>query len=128
MGSAARRCAARRWMDELEWTHAPLLRAAGALSLLAAYGLLVTLRIAFAGGTCGIYPSSHAYMADITTQEKRTAGMSLIGIAMGVGTIAGPGLVAVVSGWGLAFPFYAVAALAVPAALRGNLGWLAQPQ
>ena len=91
------------------------LRLAGALSLLAAYGLLVTLRIAFAGGTCGIYPSSHAYMADITSRQERTAGMSLIGIAMGVGTIAGPGLVAVVSGWGLALPFYAVAVLAIPA-------------
>lgn len=91
------------------------LRLSGALSLLAAYGLLVALRIAFAGGSCGIYPSSQAYMADITTPENRTAGMSLIGIAMGVGMIAGPGMAAVVSGWGLALPFFAVATLSVPA-------------
>ena len=91
------------------------LRLAGALSMLAAYGLLVVLRVLFAGGICGIFPASQAYMADITSLEKRTAGMSLIGIAMGVGMITGPGIAAAFSGFSLVLPFYAVAALAIPA-------------
>ena len=97
------------------------LRLAGALSMVAAYGLLVALRVLFAGGICGIFPASQAYMADITSLEERMAGMSLIGIAMGVGMIAGPGIAAAFSGFGLALPFYAVAALAIPAGVLAYL-------
>ncbi len=91
------------------------LRLAGLLSMIAAYALLVLLRVLFAAGICGIFPSSQAYMADVTSIEERTAGMSLIGIAMGVGSIAGPGIAAAFSSFSLVLPFYAVAALALPA-------------
>lgn len=93
------------------------MRLSDAIPMLTAYGLLIGLRICFAVGICGIFPASQAYMADITTLEQRTAGMSLIGIAMGVGMISGPGLAAAFSGFGLTLPFYAVAALSIPAGL-----------
>ena len=91
------------------------LRLAGLLPMVTTYALLVLLRVLFAGGICGIFPSSQAYMADVTTLEERTAGMSLIGIAMGVGSIAGPGIAAAFSSISLVLPFYAVATLALPA-------------
>jgi len=104
------------------------LRLAGTLSLLITYILLVLMRVLFAGGISGIFPCSQAYMADITKPEDRTAALSLIGIAMGVGMIMGPGVAAAFSGFGLILPFYAVAALALPAVLLASAYILEQPR
>lgn len=91
------------------------LRLAGALSLTMTYALLVLFRIMFASGISGVFPAAQAYMADITSLERRTSGMALVGIAMGTGMIAGPAVAAGFAGFGLVLPFYAVAMLAIPA-------------
>ena len=104
------------------------LRLAGLLPLLAAYVLLILLRLLFAAGICGVFPASQAYMADITTLEDRTAGMALIGIAMGLGMIAGPAFAAAFSSFGLALPFYAVALLAIPVGLMASAYLVEQPR
>ena len=104
------------------------MRLSDAIPMLTAYGLLVGLRIVFAVGICGIFPASQAYMADLTSLDQRTAGMSLIGIAMGVGMISGPALAAGFSGFGLTLPFYVVAGIAVPAGLMVMAFVVEQPR
>ncbi|HZG85456.1 MFS transporter [Paenibacillus sp.] len=54
-----------------------------------------------------------AYVADITTPEKRTRAMGLVGMSIGLGFIFGPGIGGLLSGFGLATPFFAAAALAL---------------
>ena len=85
------------------------------VSLMAGYGLLLFFRCLFTAGISGIFPSSQAYMADITTPKERTSGMALVGMSTGLGMIAGPGLAAVFAEYGMIIPFYAVAALSVVA-------------
>lgn len=101
------------------------LRLKDAIGLDAAYGWLVALRVLFAVFVSGVFPASQAYMADITPLQKRTAGMSQIGIAMGLGMISGPAIAAAFSGIGLIVPFYAVAFLALPVAAM-VVRWIAE--
>lgn len=85
------------------------------LPLLVGYALLMLFRCTFTGGISGIFPSSQAYMADITSPQERTSGMALVGVSTGLGMIAGPGLAAAVAEYGMIIPFYAVAGLSVVA-------------
>jgi DHA1 family multidrug resistance protein-like MFS transporter len=52
-----------------------------------------------------------AYVADITTEENRTKGMGLVGMAIGLGFIFGPPIGGVLSTVSLATPFFAASAL-----------------
>lgn len=52
-----------------------------------------------------------AYVADITTEENRTKGMGLVGMAIGLGFIFGPPLGGVLSLISLQAPFYAASFL-----------------
>lgn len=81
------------------------------------YILLLLCRCTFTLGIGGMFPSSQAYMADITEPHERTAGMSLVGMASGLGSILGPGLAAFFAGFGILIPYYAVAGLAVVAGM-----------
>ncbi len=83
------------------------------LSAMTAFGLLMFFRCAFTAGISGMFPSSQAYMADITTPAERTSGMALVGMSTGLGMIAGPGLAAVFAEFGMVIPFYVAAGLSV---------------
>jgi DHA1 family multidrug resistance protein-like MFS transporter len=52
-----------------------------------------------------------AYVADITTEENRTKGMGLVGMAIGLGFIFGPPIGGVLSTVSLATPFFAASVL-----------------
>lgn len=54
---------------------------------------------------------AQAYIADITTPQNRARGMGLFGAAFGVGFAVGPWLGGELSGYGLAAPIWAAAAL-----------------
>ncbi|MCI3921481.1 MFS transporter [Paenibacillus sp. TRM 82003] len=54
-----------------------------------------------------------AYVADITTEEKRTRAMGLVGMSIGLGFIFGPGIGGLLSVYGNEVPFFAAAALAL---------------
>lgn len=54
-----------------------------------------------------------AYVADITTDEQRTRGMGLVGMAIGFGFIIGPGLGGLLSVFGDRMPFIVSSALAL---------------
>lgn len=80
-------------------------------------GLLVVLLIA-ARGLIGLFipavPSSaQAYMADITDEKGRSAGMALIGAANGMGLVLGPAIAGGFALIGLMWPLYIGALLPV---------------
>jgi DHA1 family tetracycline resistance protein-like MFS transporter len=76
-----------------------------------ALGLIILSRIL--AGTCGgNITVAQAYVADITPPEKRSKMMGIIGMAIGLGFVFGPGIGAVsLSGIGLAGPGWIAAAL-----------------
>jgi MFS transporter, DHA1 family, tetracycline resistance protein len=53
---------------------------------------------AFAGACAGNIAAAQAYVADVTTPEKRARGMGMIGAAFGFGFIVGPVLGGVIAG------------------------------
>jgi DHA1 family tetracycline resistance protein-like MFS transporter len=58
------------------------------------------------------FTTATAYIADISTPEKRAQNFGLIGVAFGVGFIIGPVIGGVLGQFGSRFPFFAAAALA----------------
>ena len=87
--------------------------------------LLIALRLAYGVVVGGINPAAQAYIADTTDEKSRSAGMALVAMSGGLGTILGPafgGLLTVVSP---VFPMYAAAGLA---ALAGIWAYTALPE
>lgn len=91
------------------------------------YGVATQLWMLFAaralGGllSAGIYPSSLAYIADVTEHRERARIMGLLGAASNLGMIFGPSIAGLLAVWGLAVPFFVTA---VSAAAFGVLGYL----
>lgn len=95
--------------------------AAGLLSAVAVYPLLIVSRCVFALIGSGTGPASQAYIADRTTTTDRAAGLALVSAAMGFGETIGPALGAALATLGLVAPIYFTAALAVASA--GVIWW-----
>ncbi len=64
-----------------------------------------------AGVTGANIAAASAYIADVSPPEKRAQSFGLIGVAFGLGFIAGPALGGLLGQAGLRLPFYAAAAL-----------------
>lgn len=58
-------------------------------------------------------PTAMAYISDSTTREERGGGMGIIGAAMGLGMVLGPGLGGWLADRSLALPFFLAAALSL---------------
>ncbi|GEC89300.1 MULTISPECIES: MFS transporter [Brevibacillus] len=91
------------------------------LSQLIGGGLLVLLLI-MARGLIGMFipavPSAaQAYMADVTDEKGRAAGMALIGAANGMGLVLGPAIAGAFALIGLIWPLYIGALLPIVALL-----------
>jgi MFS transporter, DHA1 family, multidrug resistance protein len=56
-------------------------------------------------------PTAMAYIGDSTTDEERGGGMGIMGAAMGVGMVIGPGLGGWLAEYSLQLPFYVAAVL-----------------
>lgn len=70
--------------------------------------------------------TAQAYIADVTTPEKRAAGMGLIGVAFGLGFILGPTFGGILSHrFGVTVPFLFVAVLALA---NAGLAWWMLPE
>ncbi|MCP8968610.1 MFS transporter [Ectobacillus sp. SYSU M60031] len=65
-------------------------------------------------------PAMMAYVADITTEEGRGKGMGLLGAAMSLGFVIGPGIGGLLAGIALRMPFY-VSAGAGALAMIGSI-------
>ncbi|OIR00714.1 tetracycline resistance protein, class C [mine drainage metagenome] len=70
-----------------------------------------------AGITGGSFTTAAAYIADVSTPEKRAQNFGMIGAAFGIGFIIGPVLGGLLGHYGFRVPFFAAAALAL-------LNWL----
>jgi len=90
------------------------------------FGAAPNLAVLFAARVlCGILtaasiPTSQAYIADITTPEKRASGMALLGAAFGLGFAFGPWI----GGYLSQFSVFGQPALATPAYFAGGLALL----
>ena len=81
-------------------------------------GFAQSLWVLFAGrilaGAAGsTHVTAKAYIADITTPEKRAASFGMIGAAFGIGFILGPVIGGLLGEWGTRAPFFAAAILAL---------------
>jgi DHA1 family multidrug resistance protein-like MFS transporter len=70
-------------------------------------------------------PTTMAYIGDSTPEEERGQGMGMLGAAVGVGTIIGPGLGGLLAGENLATPFFIAGGMSFFALL---LIWLFLPE
>jgi DHA1 family tetracycline resistance protein-like MFS transporter len=66
-----------------------------------------------AGITGASFSTASAYIADVSTPEKKAQNFGMIGVAFGVGFIIGPALGGYLGKIGLRVPFYAAAGLAL---------------
>jgi DHA1 family tetracycline resistance protein-like MFS transporter len=66
-----------------------------------------------AGITGASFTTASAYIADISTPEKRAANFGLVGVAFGLGFILGPAIGGVLGTYNVRYPFLASAALAL---------------
>lgn len=67
-------------------------------------------------------PTAMAYISDSTNKDERGGGMGIIGAAMGIGMVLGPGIGGAMSDISLSAPFYLAAGLSGLAMLL--IGWL----
>ncbi len=70
-------------------------------------------------------PTTMAYIGDSTSEKERGQGMGILGAAVGVGTIFGPGLGGLLAGENLAIPFYIAGGMSFVALL---LVWFFLPE
>ena len=66
-----------------------------------------------AGITGASFTTASAYIADISTPEKRAANFGLVGVAFGLGFIIGPVIGGILGNYNTQYPFLAAAALAL---------------
>jgi len=59
------------------------------------------------------FTTATAYIADVSTPEKRAQNFGLVGAAFGLGFIIGPAIGGIASEWGLRVPFYIAACLSL---------------
>ncbi|MDP9047078.1 MAG: MFS transporter, partial [Bacteroidota bacterium] len=72
-----------------------------------------------AGITGASFTTASAYIADISTPEKRAANFGLVGVAFGIGFIVGPVIGGILGNYNTQYPFLAAAALALLNAAYG---------
>lgn len=83
----------------------------------ALFALLLVLRLAYGVVVGGINPAATAYIADTTDEKSRGAGMALVAMSGGLGTIIGPAFAGALLVVSPLFPMYAAAALAAAAGI-----------
>ena len=84
-------------------------------------------RVLYGLTASAIYPSSAAYIADVTDWSNRAKGMALIGSANAIGSILGPAIGGGLAFMGALFPMYAAAGISMLGALAA-LVWLVEPE
>ncbi|MCZ8520818.1 MULTISPECIES: MFS transporter [Paenibacillus] len=68
-------------------------------------------------GAAAMIPSMMAYVADITDEKNRGKGMGMLGAAMSLGFVIGPGIGGFLAEFGFRTPFYVSAAVGLVAML-----------
>jgi DHA1 family tetracycline resistance protein-like MFS transporter len=78
-----------------------------------------------AGITGASFTTASAYIADISTPEKRAANFGLVGVAFGIGFIVGPVIGGILGSYDTRYPFLAAAILAL---LNAAYGYFILPE
>lgn len=95
------------------------------MALAPTIGFLLVARL-LAGAFSATFSTANAYIADISSPEKRAANFGMMGAAFGLGFIVGPAIGGILGDhFGPRAPFYAVASLG---ALNLVYGWLFLPE
>lgn len=94
---------------------------AATLPVLGIFVVLLCARGVQAAFGSALIPVSQAYVADVTTDQNRTAGMGLLGATISIGTVGGSLLVWLVGGFSPLLGFATIAALAIAAFVLGLL-------
>jgi DHA1 family tetracycline resistance protein-like MFS transporter len=71
------------------------------------------------GATSGVFSTANAYVADVTSPEKRARAFGWMGSAFSFGFLAGPAIGGLLGQYDLRLPFLAAAALTLANALYG---------
>lgn len=100
---------------------------AGALTTGGLIGMLFLSRCIYGLMSSSIYPSSAAYIADVTEWKDRAKGMALIGSANSLGSILGPAIGGGLAFLGALFPMYAAVAISFVGAVVAVI-WLVEPE
>jgi len=85
----------------------------GEIDVSVAFLALLAARMIYGVLCGGVQPAAFAYMADITAHRDRTTGTAMVGAAIGLGSMAGPALTALLVGRGFAVPLSIVGILTV---------------
>lgn len=80
---------------------------------------------AIAGITGASFTTASAYIADVSTPEKRAQNFGMIGVAFGLGFIIGPVIGGILGKYNTHYPFLAAAALAL---LNATYGYFVLPE
>jgi len=68
-------------------------------------------------------PTTLAYIGDVTSEDERGGGMGVLGAAMGIGMVIGPGLGGLLAAESLSTPFFLAAALSKAGVLLRGPQW-----
>jgi DHA1 family tetracycline resistance protein-like MFS transporter len=94
------------------------------MALSQSLGWLLAARC-FSGALSASFTTANAYIADVTTPEKRAQAYGMLGAAFGLGFIVGPVIGAGLGSWDLRAPFWFAAILALANFLYG---WFVLPE
>lgn len=81
------------------------------------FGWLIASRALGGLLSAATFPTAMAFISDSTSEKDRGGGMGVIGAAMGMGMILGPGIGGWLAGEALSTPFFVAAGLSLVAAL-----------
>lgn len=90
---------------------------AGVVTGVSLFVLLLAMRVLYGIFVGGINPAATAYIADTTDEKSRSAGMALVAMSGGLGTIIGPAFGIALALISPVFPMFAAAALAAAAGI-----------
>lgn len=100
----------------------------GEIEVLIGFVALLVARAFYGVLSGGVQPAALAYMADITSDRDRATGAAMVGTAIGLGSVAGPALAALLIGWGFAVPLLSVGLLALSGIVIVFAGWREAPR
>jgi len=100
---------------------------AGSLTTAGLMAMLFASRCLYGLTSSSIYPSSAAYIADVTDWKDRAKGMALIGSANSLGSILGPAIGGGLAFLGVLFPMYAAVVISFIGAAAAMI-WLVEPE
>ena len=85
----------------------------------------IVAAVALDGITGGNLTTAYAYIADVTTPQKRARGMGMVGAAFGLGIMIGPAMGGVLSQYNLHLPAFVAGGIAISNFI---FGWVALPE